>query len=44
MNVDCKNGEEQAAANHWVLPSSDFHGLWDSLIYEDGIKGNVSKE
>uniref|UniRef100_A0A1B6BWW7 Pachytene checkpoint protein 2 homolog n=1 Tax=Clastoptera arizonana TaxID=38151 RepID=A0A1B6BWW7_9HEMI len=43
MDEGGKEGEEQAAANHWILPSSDFHGLWDSLIYEDGIKGNLLK-
>ena len=29
--------EELAAANHWLLPSTDFHGMWDSLVF-DGIK------
>ncbi|KAG8240245.1 hypothetical protein J437_LFUL004705 [Ladona fulva] len=33
--------EDITAANHWVLPSSDFHGLWESLIYDSGIKENL---
>lgn len=46
VQVECMDTgekcEEEAAANHWLLPSADFHGLWDSLIYENGIKENVS--
>lgn len=26
------------AAQHWMLPSQDFHGLWESLVYDDQIK------
>lgn len=33
--------EDLAAANHWLLPSTDFHGMWDSLVFDDDIKGNV---
>lgn len=45
LQVECMDTgdkcEEEAAANHWLLPSSDFHGLWDSLIYDYGIKENL---
>ncbi len=34
--------EDLAAANHWVLPSTEFHGLWDSLIFDSSIKSHVS--
>lgn len=27
-----------AAANHWVLPSSQFEGLWESLVFDSKIK------
>ncbi|XP_076868630.1 pachytene checkpoint protein 2 homolog isoform X2 [Brachyhypopomus gauderio] len=27
-----------SAANHWALPAAEFHGIWESLIYEEGIK------
>lgn len=38
-----ENGEEeQPVANHWILPSSDFHGLWESLVYDCKVKENVS--
>ncbi|XP_056618756.1 pachytene checkpoint protein 2 homolog isoform X1 [Triplophysa dalaica] len=30
--------EELSAANHWLLPSAEFHGIWECLIYEDNIK------
>ncbi|XP_048009180.1 pachytene checkpoint protein 2 homolog [Megalobrama amblycephala] len=30
--------EELSAAKHWLLPAAEFHGIWESLIYEDGIK------
>ncbi|CAM4704974.1 unnamed protein product [Leuciscus chuanchicus] len=30
--------EELSAANHWLLPAAEFHGIWESLIYEEGIK------
>lgn len=33
--------EELAAANHWLLPSTDFHGMWDSLVFDDDIKRNL---
>ena len=40
---EMKNGEEDvAAASNWVLPNEDFFDLWDSLIYENDIKNNVS--
>ena len=33
--------EEMSAASHWLLPASDFHGLWDSLVYDEPIKTRV---
>lgn len=36
-----ENSEEIAATNHWLMPSQEFHGLWESLIYEEGIKENL---
>ena len=33
--------ESIAAANHWLLPATDFDGLWDSLVYDSSIKGQV---
>lgn len=35
--------EELAAANHWLLPSADFQGLWESLIFDSQIKTRASK-
>ena len=34
--------DEVIAASHWLLPSTHFHGLWESLIYDDNIKNNVT--
>ncbi|XP_046389216.1 pachytene checkpoint protein 2 homolog [Ischnura elegans] len=33
--------DDITAANHWILPSSDFHGLWESLVYDSSIKDNL---
>ncbi|XP_071444083.1 pachytene checkpoint protein 2 homolog isoform X2 [Hetaerina americana] len=33
--------EDMTAANHWILPSTDFHGLWESLVYDSSIKDNL---
>ncbi|XP_033096248.1 pachytene checkpoint protein 2 homolog [Anneissia japonica] len=30
--------EELSAANHWLLPSVDFDGMWENLIFDDSIK------
>lgn len=35
------DGQEISAAQHWLLPSRDFHGLWENLIYESNIKDNL---
>lgn len=34
--------DELPAASHWILPSADFHGLWENLIYDSTIKENVN--
>lgn len=30
--------EDLAAASHWILPSRDFDGLWESLLFDEDIK------
>lgn len=30
--------EDLAAASHWILPSRDFDGLWESLVFDEDIK------
>ncbi|XP_010882746.1 pachytene checkpoint protein 2 homolog [Esox lucius] len=30
--------EELSAANHWLLPAAEFHGIWESLVYDSGVK------
>lgn len=35
------DGQEVSAAQHWVLPSRDFHGLWENLVYESNVKENL---
>ena len=37
------NGDDVKAANHWQLPNVEMNGLWESLIYEDGIKESILK-
>lgn len=36
--TDGSTGEEFAAADVWSLPSQEFHGLWESLIYDTKLK------
>lgn len=33
--------EDIAAANHWLLPSDDFHGIWESLIFDSDVKAQL---
>jgi len=33
--------ENLIAASHWLLPSSDFEGMWNSLIYDEPIKNRL---
>nr|XP_058971298.1 pachytene checkpoint protein 2 homolog [Pocillopora verrucosa] len=33
--------EDIAAANHWLLPSEDFHGVWESLIFDSDVKAQL---
>lgn len=30
--------EDLAAASHWIMPSRDFDGLWESLVFDEDIK------
>ncbi|XP_054847681.1 pachytene checkpoint protein 2 homolog isoform X1 [Eublepharis macularius] len=39
-NLEEEN-ENIIAANHWVLPTAEFHGLWESLIYDDEVKSDL---
>lgn len=39
-NLEEEN-EDIIAANHWVLPAAEFHGLWESLIYETEVKSHL---
>ena len=33
--------EDLAAASHWILPSRDFDGMWESLVFDEDIKNKV---
>ncbi|XP_068999037.1 pachytene checkpoint protein 2 homolog [Embiotoca jacksoni] len=33
--------EELSAANHWLLPAAEFHGIWESLVYDTGVKSQL---
>uniref|UniRef100_A0A1B6FQZ4 AAA+ ATPase domain-containing protein n=2 Tax=Proconiini TaxID=565685 RepID=A0A1B6FQZ4_9HEMI len=41
IDVGDSGEEDQPVAHHWILPSSDFHGLWESLVYDCGVKENL---
>ncbi len=30
--------DQVAAATHWQLPSAEFHGLWETLVYDSDVK------
>lgn len=36
--TDTASGEELAAADVWALPSEEFHGLWENLVYDSKLK------
>ncbi|KAG8187238.1 hypothetical protein JTE90_020666 [Oedothorax gibbosus] len=33
--------EEQQVSTQWILPTQDFHGLWESLIYDTHVKAEL---
>uniref|UniRef100_A0A5F8H669 Pachytene checkpoint protein 2 homolog n=1 Tax=Monodelphis domestica TaxID=13616 RepID=A0A5F8H669_MONDO len=36
-----EESENIIAANHWVLPAVEFHGLWESLVYDVEVKSQL---
>ncbi|KAL5272689.1 hypothetical protein ACHWQZ_G000769 [Mnemiopsis leidyi] len=36
-----QGGENISTATHWLLPSVHFQGLWDNLIFDQDVKGNL---
>ncbi|CAH0724098.1 unnamed protein product, partial [Brenthis ino] len=36
--TDAASGEEIAAADVWALPTEEFHGLWENLVYDSKLK------
>lgn len=38
---DGKDEEETSASNHWLLPTREYDGLWESLYFEEGLKEKV---
>ncbi|XP_012677091.2 pachytene checkpoint protein 2 homolog [Clupea harengus] len=36
--LNLEEEEELSAANSWLLPAAEFHGIWESLIYDSGVK------
>lgn len=35
---ELEDDEEISAANHWVLPSSEFQGIWENLVFDSDVK------
>ncbi|GFS43196.1 pachytene checkpoint protein 2 homolog [Nephila pilipes] len=33
--------DEQQISTQWILPTQEFHGLWDSLIYDSEVKDEL---
>lgn len=43
LDIANDDGSENiTSSNHWILPNIEFNGLWESLVYDEGIKENVS--
>ncbi|XP_053690761.1 pachytene checkpoint protein 2 homolog [Sabethes cyaneus] len=36
-----QDGEEVQIASHWLLPAREYHGLWESLVYEGTMKEDL---
>ena len=36
-----EGGEVTRMADQWLLPNRCFQGLWDSLVYEEGLKESL---
>ena len=40
----CQEGEEEIpAAQHWILPNTEYQGVWENLIYDTDIKRELLK-
>eukprot|EP00053_Salpingoeca_punica_P008296 m.74823 g.74823 ORF g.74823 m.74823 type:complete len:439 (+) comp14538_c0_seq1:165-1481(+) len=39
--MDDTDDDEITAAQQWILPSGEFHGLWESLVYDEDIKSQL---
>ncbi|XP_065827691.1 pachytene checkpoint protein 2 homolog isoform X2 [Oscarella lobularis] len=42
--LSCNKEEEEedmTVATHWRLPCSEFHGLWESLVYDSSVKAQL---
>ncbi|KAL6493491.1 nucleolar component of the pachytene checkpoint [Orobanche gracilis] len=35
---DISNDAQLASFNEWILPAKEFDGMWESLIYDSGLK------
>ncbi|XP_017874380.1 PREDICTED: pachytene checkpoint protein 2 homolog [Drosophila arizonae] len=42
-DVNADDLDSVISANHVLLPASEFVGLWDNLIYEEGLKEKLLK-
>jgi hypothetical protein len=41
-SIESHENEQVSASLHWILPNkNDFFDLWDSLIYEEGLKEDL---
>lgn len=41
--IQSHDDEQVASSVHWILPNKEdgFHGLWESLVYDDNLKENL---
>ncbi|XP_054711325.1 pachytene checkpoint protein 2 homolog [Uloborus diversus] len=41
VSPDIEEEDEQRVSTSWILPSGEFDGLWESLIYDSGLKNEL---
>lgn len=42
IQEELEDEENLAASSNWLLPSAEFQGLWENLIYDISVKTDVN--
>ena len=41
VDEEADDADGVSACQQWVLPSKEFHGLWENLIYDSNVKSEL---